>query len=157
MYWNHLVLIDEVVEGDYGILESISKGVACGLLSFYIGDELAVYRHEDITPEKQQCIRHSARKRGRCRYDFFIPFRIVKRVGVIGTIKLLIWLWTKKDPPPIPHLQDSYVVCSELGQESYQSCELPIIPGDCLLVPDTVPRIKTLKLIWRGRWSPDAI
>lgn len=152
MYWNHLALIDEKLESDYGILESIGKGVACGLLSFYTGDELAIYRYKGITPEQQQCVRHAARKEGRYRYDFFIPFRVIKKVGVIGTVKLLIWLWTKKEPPPIPHVKDSYVVCSELGQESYQACTIPLISSAYTLIPEAVSVNDKVEMVWRGLW-----
>lgn len=138
MNWTHLLIIDELLEGDYGILESISKGVACGLLSFYNNYYIAVYRYKGITPEQQQCIRHMARKRGRYRYDFWIPFRILKKVGFLGVFKLIWWLWTKSEPPPLPHFQDSYIVCSELAQESYQACDLRIIDPQYTLIPDAI-------------------
>lgn len=138
---------------DYGIIESISKGVACGLLSFYVGDEIAVYYSEGITAEEQQCVRHAARKEGRFHYDYFLPFRLIKKVGIKRTLQLWIQLRAKKLPLPIPHVKDSYVVCSELGQESYLSCKIPMLGDAYTLIPDDVPLLPKVRLRWRGKWS----
>jgi hypothetical protein len=148
--WCHAGIIDEVSDGDFGILESItSKGVSCGLLSFYKGKELAIYRYKGITPEQQQDIRHQARKRGRLHYDIFLPLRIIKRIGLIKVIGVLWNLWFGDGKVNVPHQSDNYVVCSELVQEAYSSSGIPLCPDTQLLLPKDVINDK-MELMWSG-------
>ncbi len=155
LYWNHVILIDEadfVGDKDYVILESINKGVAIGYLSFYQGCEIAIYRYKGITEEQQQEIRHSAKTRGRWRYDFLVPFKVLKRVGFKKFFELLVQFWSKSYPLKIPHIKDSYVVCSELVQEAYSFAEIPLISDEYILVPDQIALLPDkLNLVWRGK------
>ncbi len=153
MYWNHLFIIDQRVWKDWGILESIDKGPAPQLLSMYNGAELAVYRYRGITHQQQMKVLTNARAIGKFHYDFFIPFRVIRRVGIIKFFRLLIKLWNKQYPLEIPHNRDSYVVCTEYGQESYSRSGIPIIDDRYLLLPDDVPNCPALELIWRGKYE----
>jgi hypothetical protein len=153
MYWNHLFIIDQRVWKDWGILESIGKGTAPGLLSMYEGAELAVYRYRGITHQQQMKVLTKSREMGRLHYDIFIPFRILWRLGLVKFIKTFIKLLSHQYPLEIPHKADDYVVCSEYGQESYSRAGIPIIEDKYLLFPDDVARCPSLELVWRGVYS----
>lgn len=150
MYFNHLYIMDIPVWKDWGILESIDKGAAPQLLSMYKGAEIAVYRYKGITHQQQMKVLTNARAMGKFHYDYFIPFRVIKRVGLIKFFKLLIKLLNKQFPIEIPHNTDNYVVCSEYGQESYSRSGIPIMDDKYLLLPDDVTRCPQLELIWKG-------
>ncbi len=152
LYWNHVLLVDEPSNGDYGIIESIAKGIALGFLSFYKNCEILVLRYRDITTTQQQQLRHAARHFGRCHYDFWLPFRVIKKVGFIGTIRLVIKLWNKQYPIPIPHDSESYLVCSELVQEVYSAVGLPLTSNNFTLTPDEIETCEDkLVKMWRGQ------
>ncbi len=153
MFWNHLFIIDQRIWKDWGILESIGKGPAPQLLSMYEGAELAVYRYKGITHQQQMKVITNARAIGRFHYDFFVPLRVIKRVGIVGFFKLLVKLWTKQYPLEIPHDKDEYVVCTEYAQESYARSKIPIIDNKYLLLPDDVPNCPNLELVWEGVYN----
>jgi len=153
MYFNHLFMIDQRVWKDWGILESIGKGTAPGLLSMYEGAELAVYRYRGITHQQQMKVLTHARNMGRLHYDIFIPFRILWRLGLVKFVKTFIKLLKHQYPLEIPHNVDDYVVCSEYGQESYSRVGIPIINDKFLLFPDDVRRCGKLDLVWRGIYN----
>ena len=151
-HWNHVLLIDELLPwfSDYGIFESIgSKGVSCGLLSFYRGKEISVYRYKMITPEQQSKIKFSAIQFGRYRYDTFLPFRVIKLLGMRRAFKLLFKMLLNQSVD-IPHCLDSYIVCSELVQEAYRKVDIELCNDNYLLLPRDIENSDYLINIWRG-------
>ncbi len=143
LYWNHALLIEKEIDGDYGTLESIDKGVAPTLLSNYIGQEIAVYRHKGMTPEIADDVIKAARGMGTYKYDFMIFFRILKRVGLRKGIKLILQFLNKEYPLEIPHIKDEVVVCSEMVQEAYSVGGLPLIDDKYLLTPDGIDYVSS--------------
>jgi hypothetical protein len=153
MYFNHLFIVDLPIWKDWGILESIGKGPAPQLLSMYEGAEIAVYRYKGITHQQQLKVVTNARAIGSFHYDFLIPFRIIKRIGITKFLWEYIKLLNHQYPLEIPHDKDTYVVCSEYGQESYSRSGIPIIDDNYLLLPDDVQNCPKLELVWRGEYK----
>lgn len=153
LYWNHTLMIDESIGDDYGILESIDKGPAAPLLSNYRGQEIAVYRYKGISLDQQERLRLIARQKAKYKYDFLIPVRTIQRVGLRKGIKLIIQLLNKEYPLEIPHIQDSYVVCSEYIQEIYAEAGIPLCDNRYFLTPDAVQLCVCLECVFRGELS----
>ncbi len=150
LYYNHTIMIDDKIQDDYGILESIDKGTAANLLSNYQGQEVAIYRYKGITSDQQESLRKNARKMGAYHYDFLIPFRVIKRVGIRKSIKLIIQLLNKEYPLEIPHISDSHVVCSEMVQQAYEMAGIPLEENGWLLTPDGIGKSDKLEKIYEG-------
>lgn len=131
----HFFLIDSFVpwEDDYRILESISsKGVTVGRLAWYNVDDLEFYRVNDAAWEElgRRAVAELT-KRGRCRYDYLLPLKLVmSALRLVVTGQLPPWR-----PSQLAYVRDSHLLCLEAVNEAYRSLlPEPIIPrGVCPL------------------------
>lgn len=145
--WLHAGLIEDKIGDDYGILESIPRGVGAGLLHYHYGNEdIAIYRLRDVDPATQVKVIFDAKRRGRYLYDYGIAFRIIERLGFWKAIKLAIDMMLGRNVK-IPHKKDCYIVCSEGVQESYDNAGVPLGPSEYLLLPRDIAALRKSKLI----------
>ena len=167
--WSHAMLIEGRVGDDYGILESISRGVSCGLLGVhYKGADIAAFRlrkwipREDIIPDHlrgltpreqiQGTIIEKAKERGRYHYDHLVVLRTIRDLGLSKTLHVFLNILRGDALLEVPHRRDQYAVCSELVQEAYASGGVPLIDVRYLLMPGTLEGLGGVMVdeVWRG-------
>lgn len=149
-HWTHAGLIEDKLGADYGILESVARGVAVGLLYYHYGcDDMAIYRLRDksMDTSTQVQIIVNAKERGRYHYDYGIAYHICRQLGPRNAVELALQLIANKRPTTIPHFKDHYVVCSEFVQEVYSDAGIKLIPDEYLLLPRDIASLRHSKLI----------
>jgi len=112
-------------DDDYVILESISKGITVGRLSFYRPEDLEIYR-VNIENWKELGKKAAAEltKHGRAHYDHLLVAKLA--LGV-----LLLLLRGKKppwEPMQFPYGRDAKFICSEAAAEAWRGIGHPVIP-----------------------------
>ncbi len=155
MQYNHVFIIDERIFDDWQIFESIDKGTAPTLLSNYKGQCLTAFRYTGITPEQKQRVRYALAQMGKFKYDYFVPLRAIKRMGIRDTVKTLLKLWSKDYPVNVPHVQDNWIVCSEYAQEAYSRAGIPLQDDKWLLLPDS-PLYCPVDEVLEQAWHTDS-
>jgi hypothetical protein len=120
---------------DYAILESIAKGVSPGSLrDFYEGQDICILRLDCPDGQAKKIVAR-ALGYGRAYYDWLIWWPILRRVGLLGFLRLL-WKVLTGSPVEIPRVKDGRVVCVELVQDVAEDAGFPLCPADVLLKPD---------------------
>ena len=144
-YWNHALLVDEPIMDDWAIMESIAKGPAIGLLKERYSKEIvrgdiAVFRYyRPLTEEEKQKVRFCARQFELHHYDKCLIFRLISKLGVIGSIRAIVRMRQGKDVF-LPHISDKYIICSEFFQEIFARAMLPVWPSEKLFLPRSAYR-----------------
>ena len=146
-YWNHAAIV-VVLDGEpYAVEADISPVIR----RFAIAppDEMAIYRCPGLTPTDRENIKEIALSYlGTRLYDFLLPMRIFWRVGIIRGLKLLLQMILHDGAPPMSHISDKFVVCSELVQEVYAGAGIPLLPDDYLLTPGAIVHLPQLEQVY---------
>lgn len=126
----HFGLVWEKVDDDYLILESISKGIAVGRLSFYEGKDVKFYR-ADCPAELSAQAPIELTRWGRSRYDWLL----IPKLIIQGFWLILKHLVTEgrfrriraEELSPI-YTWDSRLLCTEAAWCGYNAVGVNIIP-----------------------------
>ena len=117
-------------DDDFLILESISKGLAVGLLSWYVGQDIKFYRvncDEDLRFAAPDALVGW----GRSRYDYWLIVKLV--FGAIVALARILWKEHKVRKLRAEDLSsiyswDSKLLCTEAAWVAYNSQGVNIIP-----------------------------
>lgn len=143
----HFLLIGYPVgDGDYTILESIRKGPALGLLSWYKDREYTVFRvnHEDGERIGEEAWLRAS-KFGRRKYDWKLYVRIFAWALVYGLKEILTLHIPPRpvSPTMIPYKTDQDFICIELVFEAWKQVGFRIrehghapVPAEIILARD---------------------
>jgi len=127
--WKHLG------EDDFLILESISKGLAIGKLSWYEDQDVEFYR-----VECDEDLRHAAPDGlidwGRSRYDCWLIVKIL--FGAVVAFARILWKEHKVRKPraeDLPYGVNLALICTEAVDVAYDSVGVAIIPPGVIPIP----------------------
>lgn len=145
-YWNHaFVIVVLRQENGEDLPWIVEAGISPVMREFELAasDEMAIYRYPGLTLEQKRLMALVALSYpGRKIYDFFLPIRIFKRVGLVKGLRILYRMAIKGKDCYIPHISDDFVVCSELVQEMFSAVGYPLIPDEYLLAPGTIAKLR---------------
>jgi hypothetical protein len=146
--WNHAALVARHEEdGDYTIYESDKDGVVASDLSRYGNSDIAIYRMPDLNNSERNSIVKAARETWGNQYDYPIVIWTVKVLGWkrsgILLAKIVFGL-----PWRAPHIQDKYLVCSEMVQEAYSSAGFPLTDDEYLVTPGDIAKCEKLERVY---------
>jgi len=121
---------------DYIILESVSKGVAVGMLSWYNPADLEFYRVDCLKYLRTSAPDHLVIW-GRSKYDYLLILKVVLG-GILASIKVLI---KEKKPRRLraedfPYGQNSELICTEAVDIAYDAVGVNLIPEGILPLPN---------------------
>ena len=131
----HYGLVWEKVDADYLVLESISKGIAIGRLSFYEGKDIKFYR-VDCPKELRKQAPVELTRWGRSSYDYllFPKFAIqgialfIKQLFTEGRIRRI-------RAEELTWVQNNSFLCTEAVDIAYDAVGVNIIPVDTCPIP----------------------
>lgn len=124
----HFGLIWEKAGDDWVILESISKGLSVGRLSFYKGADIKFYRANCY-----QYLRGAAplelTRWGRSRYDYLLVAKLIVQ-GMWLLLKQMVTPGHSKGirPEELTWSQDNALICTEAVDIAYDAVGVNIIP-----------------------------
>lgn len=131
----HYGLVWEKVDGDYLILESISKGIAIGRLSFYEGKDIKFYR-VDCPKELREQAPIELTRWGRSLYDYllFLKFAIQ---GIALFIKQLFTegRFRRIRAEELTWVHNNSFLCTEAVDIAYDAVGVNIIPAETCPIP----------------------
>ncbi|MBA7574745.1 hypothetical protein ES708_16560 [subsurface metagenome] len=146
----HYGIILQKWQEDYLILESISKGLSIGRLSFYEGADIKFYR-VDCPQGLRKAAPFELTRWGRSRYDYLLVAKLVAQ-----GLWLLLWLRRRIRPEELTWSQDNVLLCSEGVDIAYDAVGVNIIPLHVCPTPSAFKqaefdgRIKELKEVFSG-------
>ena len=118
----HFGLIWEKAGDDWVILESISKGLSVGRLSFYKGADIKFYRANCY-----QYLRGAAplelTRWGRSLYDYLLITKLI-----VQGLWLLLWHRRRIKPEELTWSQDNALICTEAVDIAYDAVGVNVIP-----------------------------
>lgn len=131
----HFGIIWRRFNDDFLVLESISKGLALGKLSWYESKDIEFYRvkcAEDLRLDAPDGLIDW----GRAWYDYFLIVKIFLG-GLIAWLKIL---WKehrlrKLRAEDIPYCRNSALICTEAVDVAYDSVGVNIIPEGIIPLP----------------------
>lgn len=120
--------------GDWIILESISKGLSVGLLSWYKGD--IKYYRIDCPVEIRKRAPLELVKWGRSKYDYFLVGKIIAGYFLV-LLRVLITEGRLRriKAEELPYAKNSSLICSEAVQIGYLAAGFPIINPEIVPLP----------------------
>jgi hypothetical protein len=126
---------DKTPDGDYLILESISKGIAVGRLSFYKGEDIKFYR-VNCPGWKRRLVPLAVTRYGRSQYDYILVFKIMiqgfwlllKQLFLEGRFRRIF-------PWELSWCRDNRFICTEVPDAGYDLVGEPILPDAMAPVP----------------------
>lgn len=143
-------------EDDYIIYESIGKGVTVGLLSFYEGEDLEVYRVKDVNARKlgERAVVEITRL-GRAHYDYKLILELI--LFALKNPKLLLpaLIGRPISYSQLPYKSDERYICTEAANEAWKQVGHPIITPGYAPVPagfKDAQNLGRIELIWNGIW-----
>jgi len=122
-------------QGDFLILESISKGLAVGLLSWYKGKDIEFYR-VNCDEDLRFAAPDGLVEWGRARYDYLLFIKLIAGV-VVACVKIL---WKehklrKLRAEDLPYGVNSSLICTEACDVAFDSCGVAVIPLGVIPIP----------------------
>ncbi len=151
----HFFLIGDYLswDDDYVILESISKGIAVGRLSFYNPADVVIFRRvlpEDWhryyeegglqMQESPEFIRKKAAAaltlKGRARYDWLLILQLALTLPGL----LLRGKFPPYQPEDLPYGRNKAYICTEAVVFAWQHVGFPIVPKHIVPVPAAIVR-----------------
>ncbi len=132
----HFGIIWRQMGNDYIILESVSKGIAVGLLSWYNPKEVEIYRVDCFKYLRTFAPDHLVIW-GRSKYDYLLILKIALG-GLLAFFKVLI---KEKRPRRLraedfPYGQNSELICTEAVDIAYDAVGVNIIPEGVMPLPN---------------------
>jgi len=118
----HYGIILREWQGDYLILESISKGLSVGRLSFYKGADIKFYR-VNCPLYLRKAAPLELTKWGRSRYDYLLLTKLI-----VQGLWLLLWHRRRIRAEELTWSQDNALVCTEAVDIAYDAVGVNIIP-----------------------------
>lgn len=131
-------------DDDYEILESISKGVAIGRLSFYKPEDIEIYRVNLSTDARlltansllRRQVAGEISKIGRARYDWILYLQLLA-----GAATLML---TGQFPPyraeQLPYGRNKEYVCTEMANYGWKHRGHPVVPYQITETPSEYKR-----------------
>lgn len=132
----HFGIIWKQMGQDYIILESISKGIAVGLLSWYDPKDVEIYRVDCLKQLRTQAPGYLVLY-GRSRYDYLLILKI-SFGGVLAFLKAF-FLYSKLErlrAEDFPYGQNSELICTEAVDIAYDAVGVNLIPEGVLPLPN---------------------
>ncbi len=132
----HFGIIWRQMGNDYIILESVSKGIAVGLLSWYDPADLEIYRVDCF-----KYLRWSAPDHlviwGRSKYDYLLILKIAFG-GLLAFFKVLIKekRLRRLQAEDFSYGQNSELICTEAVDIAYDAVGVNIIPEGVIPLPN---------------------
>lgn len=138
-YFHHLLISGErQSDGDYGIIESIEKGPAVGMLSFYDLTKIRILRITNLgyKPIGRKAVVEAC-KLGRLDYNFMIfPKVVFAALDRLVRLHLPPWdVYTFHIPG-----NNKAVACTELIKKAYENAEYPLFDPTLCALPPTFQR-----------------
>jgi len=132
----HFGIIWKQMGQDYVILESISKGLTVGLLSWYDPKDIEIYRVDCLKYLRVQAPDYLVMW-GRSRYDYLLILKIAFG-GLLAFFKILI---KEKKPRRLraedfPYGENSEPICTEAVDIAYDAVGVNLIPEGVLPMPN---------------------
>jgi len=134
----HFLIVGDYLpwNDDYVILESISKGIAVGRLSFYRPEDVAIFRRA-LTEDNELTRKKAAAAltlKGRARYDWLL---------ILQLLFTLPYLLLKGEIPPykpkdLPYGRNKAYICTEAVVFAWEYVGYPIISRDIMPVPAAI-------------------
>ena len=118
----HFGIILQKWQEDHLILESISKGLSIGRLSFYEGADIKFYR-VDCDEDLRKASPYELTRWGRSLYDYLLVAKLV-----VQGLWLLLWHRRRIRPEELTWSQDNALLCSEAVDIAYDAVGVNIIP-----------------------------
>lgn len=131
----HYGLVWEKVDGDYLILESISKGIAIGRLSFYEGGDIKFYR-VDCPKELREQAPIELTTWGRSLYDYLLFLKFAFQ-GIALFIKQLFTegRFRRIRAEELTWVHNNSFLCTEAVDIAYDAVGVNIIPAETCPIP----------------------
>lgn len=114
---------------DYLILESISKGIAIGRLSFYQGEDIQFYR-VNCPKNLRAAAPVELTKWGRSLYDYLLFAKLV-----VQGLWLLLWHRRRIRAEELTWSQDNALICTEAVDVAYDAVGVNMIPIHVCPIP----------------------
>jgi len=132
----HFGIIWRQMGNDYIILESASKGIAVGLLSWYDPADLELYRVDCFKYLRAFAPDHLV-VWGRSKYDYLLILKIAIG-GLLTFIKVLIKekKFRRLRAEDFPYGQNSSLICTEAVDVAYDAVGVNLIPEGILPLPN---------------------
>jgi len=118
----HYGIILQKWQEDYLILESISKGLSVGRLSFYEGADIKFYR-VDCDEDLRAAAPYELTRWGRSLYDYLLIPKLV-----VQGLWLLLWHRRRIRPEELTWSQDNALICTEAVDIAYDAVGVNIFP-----------------------------
>jgi len=118
----HFGIILQKWQEDYLILESISKGLSIGRLSFYEGADIKFYR-VDCDEDLREAAPLELTRWGRSLYDYLLVTKLI-----IQGLWLLLWHRRRIRAEELTWSQDNALLCSEAMDIAYDAVGVNVIP-----------------------------
>lgn len=147
----HFGIILQKWQDDYLILESISKGLSVGRLSFYKGADIKFYR-VNCPRDLKVAAPFELTRWGRSLYDYLLVAKLV-----VQGLWLLLWHRRRIRPEELTWSQDNALLCSEAVDIAYDAVGVNIIPIHVCPTPSAFRqaeldgRIEKLKEVFSGQ------
>lgn len=150
------ILWKQLPDGDFLILESISKGLSIGRLSWYRGSDIEFYRVNCPAD-----LRHQAPNGlidwGRSRYDYLLILKIILG-GIIGLLKILVKerKFRRLKASDFSYGVNSALICTEAVDVAYDSVGVNLIPIGVIPIPNAFKQAQIdNKMALVEKWLPD--
>ncbi|MBA7558635.1 hypothetical protein ES708_00239 [subsurface metagenome] len=146
----HFGIILQKWQEDYLILESMSKGLSVGRLSFYKGADIKFYR-VNCPRDLRVAAPFELTRWGRSLYDYLLVAKLI-----IQGLWLLLWHRRRIRPEELTWSQDNALLCSEAVDIAYDAVGVNIIPIHVCPTPSAFRqaeldgRIEELKEVFSG-------
>ncbi len=137
---------------DWVILESIGKGTAVGLLSFYKGEDVELYR-VDCPKELRRQAPLGLIEYGRSRYDYLLILKIM--AGSLTALARMLFVerrLRRLRAEDLPYARSNALICTEAVDVAYLSVGVSIV-GEVVPLPSAFKQAEldgTIKLV--GKW-----
>jgi hypothetical protein len=146
----HYLLIWKLYEdSDWIILESISKGLAIGLLSWYRDKDIKFYR-ADCPDELRESAPLELVKWGRSKYDHWLLVKIIA-----GYFKALLRVLVTErrlrriKAEEMDYGTNSSLICTEAVQVAYLAVSFPIIDPEIVPLPSAFKEAEERGIIYQ--------
>ena len=132
----HFGIIWKQKGNDYIVLESVSKGVAVGLLSWYDPADLELYRVDCFKYLRTAAPDHLVMW-GRSKYDYLLILKIALG-GLLAFLKILIKEKKLRRPQAedFRYGQNSELICTEAVDIAYDAVGVNLIPEGVIPIPN---------------------
>jgi len=137
--FHHGILWKHLGQGDFIILESISKGLAVGKLSWYEGKNIEYYR-VNCDEDLRFAAPGSLVEWGRAKYDYWLIVKLL--FGAIAAWARILWKERrlrklKAEDLPFYNWNDA-LICTEAVVVGFASCGVNIVPPDVVPLPSAI-------------------